>query len=799
MERMCASRTLQDILRCCRRRNICVSVSRLSPVRVNGLRNISRYHTTSCTCTNKSSCGVYGKHGLRNPRKEMRNFSALFTQCLQKTDARNNFGVNIYRIQNISTSARRVNSEKGSEKEGEQDYKDGKKTSSDPDSGSSRRFAVMGLGSAIILLQVLNQYQAVTLPWLETPQELRDVLLNNEVTSIQVSKHLNVGQHSGLIATFKRNGFDKPIFYRIERGDAFVQNLSSVYKELEIDLDEQIQPIFVDTRQADIGLLLMGLLLLYSVRKGGPLNVSVKFNQGKVIQGKKNIPKQPKETMGEPKKEKTSMMDMLLGDRANAGYIRGDILSKQGNGVTFKEVAGLKEAKYEVMEFVDYLKSSDNVKKLGGKHPRGVLLLGPPGCGKTLLAKAVATEAGVPFFALAGSQFVEMFGGLGASRMRNLFKEARQQAPCIIYVDEIDAIGKKRNGSEHGSEEEHTLNQLLVELDGMGTTEGIIMIASTNRSDVLDKALLRPGRFDRQIQIDFPTVDEREEIFHVYMKKLKLMMDYKELAPRLAQLTTGMSGADIANICNEAALHAARHANDSISVGDFYFAIERIVAGAEKKRSVITQEDRKVVAYHEAGHALVGWLLKHTDALLQVSIVPRTNNALGFAQLAPQDNYLFSDQQLFDRMCMMLGGRAAENITFNHVTSGAHDDLDKVTKQAYTQIRSWGMNERVGCVSYDFSEGSPLLPYSKSLSNIMDEEVKKLVARAYMATQSLLMENKPTLDLLAKTLLEKESLTYDQVRDLIGPPPHGDKIKLEMVKILTEAKESASQSKSSDV
>lgn len=773
------SGTLLGALRFSRRQNVCMSFRTLGSLKLNGLRNFSHVQ------------GHY-IHTSANPRKELRTLSALFTQYMQKTDIRTK-GVNVCSVQNISTSSCRCTTEKGSERQTEEDDKM-KEDSEKKQKGGPSDLKNAGIFAAIaagFLAFSLIKYE--NLPLLDSSKELREVLLNNEVHRIIVSRHF----YTGLVVNFMtgKELVSKRLEFRINSREAFAHDLMTVYQDLGIDPSEQLRPGYMDSRGNVAGMLLMGLLMLSTLRRSGRSNVRLHH---RADIGKKNIPRKPQATMNEPNKEKVSMMDMLLGDRANARYIRGDILSKQGNGVTFKEVAGLKEAKYEVMEFVDYLKSSDNVKKLGGKHPRGVLLLGPPGCGKTLLAKAVATEAGVPFFALAGSQFVEMFGGLGASRMRNLFKEAREKAPCIIYVDEIDAIGKKRHGSEQASEEEHTLNQLLVELDGMGTTEGIIMIASTNRSDVLDKALLRPGRFDRQIQIDMPTVDEREEIFHVYMKKLKLMMDYKTLAPRLAQLTTGMSGADIANICNEAALHAARHANDSISVGDFYFAIERIVAGAEKKRSVITQEDRKVVAYHEAGHALVGWLLKHTDALLQVSIVPRTNNALGFAQLAPQDNYLYSDQQLFDRMCMMLGGRAAETITFNHVTTGAHDDLDKVTKQAYTQIRSWGMNDRVGCVSYDFSEGSPLLPYSKSLSNVMDEEVKKLVAKAYMATQTLLLENKATLDLLAKTLLEKESLTYDQVRDLIGPPPHGDKIKLEMVKILSEAKQSASESKPSE-
>ncbi|XP_021364503.1 paraplegin-like isoform X2 [Mizuhopecten yessoensis] len=776
MERVCMSRHLQEVLRTCRRRNISVSYGGLV---VHGLRNYCR-----------SPHALHGdayKHcqSMGNPRQKMGTYSALFEKHLWKADTRTMLGGHVYQIQNISTSAKRINSEKGSEKGSEKDSKryGGKDKIEDLFNLQMQLGAVAGLG---ILASLILMYSR--LPVLDTSQELKSILLNNEIERIIIVHKFPLCQH----VTFEgkdEHQMREGHIYRIRSKNRFLHNLKKTYEEMEIDPSERLETKVVDNRiqyTALIGLLLMPVLM----RKTGLM--------GNISKPGRNIAKKTQQTTAHPKAEKT-MVDMLLGDRANAGYVRGDILSKQGNGVTFKEVAGLKEAKYEVMEFVDYLKSSENVRKLGGKHPRGVLLLGPPGCGKTLLAKAVATEAGVPFFALAGSQFVEMLGGLGASRMRNLFKEARQQAPCIIYVDEIDAIGKKRKGSAADSEEEHTLNQLLVELDGMGTTEGIIMIASTNRSDVLDKALMRPGRFDRQIQIDFPTVDEREEIFHVYMKKLKMTADYKELAPRLAQLTTGMSGADIANICNEAALHAARHANDHVTMGDFYFAIERIVAGAEKKRSVITQEDRKVVAYHEAGHALVGWLLQHSDALLQVSIVPRTNNILGFAQLAPKDNYLYSNQQLFDKMCMMLGGRAAESITFNHVTSGAQDDLDKVTKQAYTQIRSWGMNDRLGCVSFDYSEKSPLLPYSKSLSNIMDEEVKKLVVKAYLATQNLLMENRAKLELLASTLLEKESLTYDEVRDLIGPPPHGDKIKVETRQIMSDAaKEAKSQSKTTN-
>ncbi|KAL5022764.1 hypothetical protein ScPMuIL_001919 [Solemya velum] len=475
--------------------------------------------------------------------------------------------------------------------------------------------------------------------------------------------------------------------------------------------------------------------------------------------------------------------DMFANER-KAKFVRVDVMSQQGKGISFKDVAGLKEAKVEITEFVDYLKNPQRFKELGGKIPHGALLLGPPGCGKTLLAKAVATEARVPFLAMAGSEFVEMLGGLGAARVRDLFKEARKRAPCIVYVDEIDAIGRKRGGSSMGSsaEEEHTLNQLLVEMDGMGTQEGVIMLASTNRADILDKALLRPGRFDRHITIDLPTMIERREIFDMYLQKLKIAQAIQVYSPRLAQLTPGMSGADIANICNEAALFAAREQKKSIDCADFDYAVERVIAGVAKKSQLLSPAEKKIVAYHESGHALVGWLLEHTDALLRISIVPRTNSALGFAQYLPSDQKLYSTDELFERMCMALGGRVAEAVTFNHITSGAQDDLKKVTKLAYDQIRTFGMNENVGLLSFPQggggSEFSPK-PYSKKLSALIDEEARSLVARAYRHTEKVLQENKDKLQILATKLLEKEVLTHEDIEALIGPPPFGRKTLLE--------------------
>ncbi|XP_074644343.1 mitochondrial inner membrane m-AAA protease component paraplegin-like [Tubulanus polymorphus] len=472
--------------------------------------------------------------------------------------------------------------------------------------------------------------------------------------------------------------------------------------------------------------------------------------------------------------------DMFASER-KAKFVRVDQLTRQGKGTSFKDVAGLHEAKVEVMEFVDYLKHPQRFKDLGAKVPHGAILLGPPGCGKTLLARAVANEAHVPFLAMAGSEFVEMIGGLGAARVRDLFKEARKNAPCIVYVDEIDAIGRKRSGSnmQQGSgEEEHTLNQLLVEMDGMGTVDGVIMLASTNRGDVLDKALLRPGRFDRHINIDLPTLQERKETFEMYLKKLVLKEEPSLFSPRLAELSPGMSGADIANICNEAALHAARDSNKFVAWEDFDYAVERVIAGVAKKSKILSVDEKRIVAFHEAGHALVGWLLEHTDALLKISIVPRTNAALGFAQYMPSDKKLHSKEELFEKMCMALGGRVAESLIFNRVTTGAQNDLKRVTQLAYTQIRQYGMNNNIGPLSFDDDRsGSEFVkrPYSKKLMHLIDEEARSLVARAYKRTEQVLSENKHKLEKVAETLIKHEVLSYNDVEQLIGPPPFGPK------------------------
>ncbi|XP_038610253.1 paraplegin [Tachyglossus aculeatus] len=454
---------------------------------------------------------------------------------------------------------------------------------------------------------------------------------------------------------------------------------------------------------------------------------------------------------------------------------------KSGKGISFKDVAGMHEAKLEVKEFVDYLKSPERFLQLGAKVPKGALLLGPPGCGKTLLAKAVATEAQVPFLAMAGSEFVEVIGGLGAARVRSLFKEARNRAPCIVYIDEIDAVGKKRSTSMSGfsnTEEEQTLNQLLVEMDGMGTTDHVIVLASTNRADILDNALMRPGRLDRHIFIDLPTLQERREIFEQHLKSLKLTQTGTFYSQRLAELTPGFSGADIANICNEAALHAAREGYKSIDTFSFEYAVERVIAGTAKKSKILSKEEQRIVAFHESGHALVGWLLEHTEAVMKVSIAPRTNAALGFAQILPKDQYLFTKEQLFERMCMALGGQVSEALSFNKVTSGAQDDLRKVTKIAYAMVKQYGMVPTVGPVSFPELESTPGIgrrPFSQGLQQMMDHEAKLLVAKAYRRTEKVLQDNVDKLHALANALLEKEVINYEDIETLIGPPPHGPK------------------------
>ncbi len=441
--------------------------------------------------------------------------------------------------------------------------------------------------------------------------------------------------------------------------------------------------------------------------------------------------------------------------------------------VTFEDVAGLDEAKEEVMEVVDFLKNPKKYQALGGKIPKGVLLVGPPGTGKTLLAKAVAGEAGVPFFSISGSDFVEMFVGVGASRVRDLFRQAREKAPCIIFIDEIDAIGRARgrNNMPGGNDErENTLNQLLVEMDGFSTDKGVILMAATNRPDVLDIALLRPGRFDRQIGIDRPDLKGREQIFRVHLKNIKIS---EEVKPEiLSEMTPGFAGADIANICNEAALVAARREKKAVDLEDFNYALDRVIGGLEKKNKLISPEEKEIIAFHEAGHAVCGWFLEHASPLVKVTIVPRGIGTLGYAQYLPKEEYITRSEQLLDRMCMTFGGRAAERIVFDKISTGAQNDLDQVTKMAYSMISIYGMNSKVGNISfYGMSQDQFQKPYSDETATLIDDEVRKLVESQYVRAQELLKHHRKELDILAEHLLEKEVLLKSDVEKLIGPRP----------------------------
>jgi len=462
----------------------------------------------------------------------------------------------------------------------------------------------------------------------------------------------------------------------------------------------------------------------------------------------------------------------------NIGKSRATLFDKGTKvNITFNDVAGLDEAKVEVMEIVDFLKNPKKYTSLGGKIPKGALLVGPPGTGKTLLAKAMAGEAQVPFFSMSGSDFVELFVGVGASRVRDLFKQAREKSPCIIFIDEIDAIGRARgkNAIMSNDERESTLNQLLVEMDGFSGESGIIVLAATNRPDVLDTALLRPGRFDRQISIDKPDMKGREAIFKVHLKPIKIS-DRVDIR-KLAEQTPGFAGADIANVCNEAALIAARKGKAGVEMEDFQDAIDRVIGGLEKKSKIISPDEKRIIAYHEAGHAICGWYLEHAYPLLKVTIVPRGVAALGYAQYTPKEQYLYNTDQLFDQICMTLGGRASEEIFFSKISTGAQNDLQQITRMAYAMVTVYGMNDKVGNVSfYDpTAEQSFTKPYSEETAKMIDEEVRKLIDGAYIHTKKLLNEKKDKVEKLAEALLEKEVLFQSDVERLIGKRPYEEK------------------------
>ncbi|XP_024068351.1 AFG3-like protein 2 [Terrapene carolina triunguis] len=542
------------------------------------------------------------------------------------------------------------------------------------------------------------------------------------------------------------------VWFNIGSVDTFERNLETAQLEFGIEGENRLPVVY--SAESDGSFLLSMLptvlivgFLLYTIRRGPA-------GMGRTGRG--------------------------MGGLFSVGETTAKVLKDEVD-IKFKDVAGCEEAKLEIMEFVNFLKNPKQYQDLGAKIPKGAILTGPPGTGKTLLAKATAGEANVPFITVNGSEFLEMFVGVGPARVRDLFALARKNAPCILFIDEIDAVGRKRGRGNFGgqSEQENTLNQLLVEMDGFNTTTNVVILAGTNRPDILDPALMRPGRFDRQIYIGPPDIKGRASIFKVHLRPLKLesIIDKDNLARKLAALTPGFSGADIANVCNEAALIAARHLSDAINQKHFEQAIERVIGGLEKKTQVLQPEEKKTVAYHEAGHAVAGWFLEHADPLLKVSIIPR-GRGLGYAQYLPKEQYLYTKEQLLDRMCMTLGGRVSEQIFFGRITTGAQDDLRKVTQSAYAQIVQFGMNEKVGQISFDLPrQGDMVLekPYSEATARLIDEEVRNLINSAYERTVTLLTEKKAYVEKVALRLLEKEVIDKSDMVELLGPRPFAEK------------------------
>ena len=491
------------------------------------------------------------------------------------------------------------------------------------------------------------------------------------------------------------------------------------------------------------------------------------------------------------------------GNIFNVGKSKAQLFDKESSTskIDFKDVAGLEEAKIEIKEIVDFLKHPKKYTDLGGKIPKGVLLVGPPGTGKTLLAKAVAGEANVPFFSMSGSDFVEMFVGVGASRVRDLFKQAKEKAPCIVFIDEIDAIGRARGKNANFSsndERENTLNQLLTEMDGFASNQGVIILAATNRADILDRALMRAGRFDRQIHVELPDFKERKEIFNVHLKPLKLENDFN--SEFMAKQTPGFSGADIANVCNEAALIAARKDKAFVEKQDFLDAVDRIIGGLEKKNKIISQEERRTIAFHESGHATVSWLLEHASPLLKVSIIPR-GKALGAAWYLPEERQLTSTEQLLDEMSSALGGRAAEELIFNRISTGALNDLEKVTKQAYAMVAYFGMSKGIRNVSFYDSSGQNEMafnkPYSEKTAELIDKEVKTIIDGAYDRAKTILKDNKEGLTKLAELLLEREVIFSEDLETIFGKRKSHTRAE-ELVKDIEEEEKKAEKEEEND-
>jgi len=607
---------------------------------------------------------------------------------------------------------------------------------------------VLGAAALGIYLLVDSANGSKEITW----QEFRSGYLDKgDVSHISIANDRSRAQ---VFLKVDRPGSGNGLYFNIGSVDSFERNLEQAQSDLEIDSSHFI-PVKYETA-GDLSKLVKSLLPMIII------SYALLFGVGRMMKG-----------AGAGKGGGPGGIFGVASSKAKFFNKETAILTK------FKDVAGCEEAKVEIMEFVNFLKHPDKYLELGAKIPKGAILSGPPGTGKTLLAKATAGEAQVPFLSVSGSEFLEMFVGVGPARVRDMFAQARKNAPCIIFIDEIDAIGRKRGQSVGGGhdERENTLNQMLVEMDGFSSTSNVVVLAGTNRPDVLDPALMRPGRFDRQIYLPPPDIKGRMSIFKVHLTPIKSSLDMDIVSRKLAALTPGFTGADIANVCNEAALIAARHLAESVDLKHFEAAIERVIGGLEKKTQVLQPEEKKTVAYHEAGHAVAGWFLEFADPLLKVSIIPR-GKGLGYAQYLPKEQYLYTTEQLFHRLCMMMGGRVAEQIFFNRITTGAQDDLSKITKSAYSQVVVYGMNDKLGNVSFDMPQnGEQQLdkPYSQATAQIIDEEVRKLIDNTYDTTTKLLTKHKAEVEKVALLLLEKEVLNREDMINLLGPRPFAEK------------------------
>ncbi|SPO00729.1 related to matrix AAA protease [Cephalotrichum gorgonifer] len=673
-----------------------------------------------------------------------------FTRLIHKTT------LTIMKMQIKESEEREQRQAGGEQGEGGKDGKDGK--SEGPKTGFQRKIGPFSISDYVVMAAVW----LVMSPFLDkllfgdtkeiTWQELQRLFLDKGLVERfvvyegRVEVQLNKEAVKAVYQGSQTVDTNVQYFFTIGSVDSFEKRLDMAQDDLGIPASERI-PVKYGTKSPWLNLvlafgptLLLVGLLLYSTKQMGARGGNQMFGFGK--------------------------------SKAKQFNHESAVKTK------FSDVAGMDEAKVEIMEFVSFLKSPEKFRRLGAKIPRGAILAGPPGTGKTLLAKATAGECDVPFFSVSGSEFVEMFVGVGPSRVRDLFATARKNTPCIIFIDEIDAIGRARSNSKVGGgndEREATLNQILTEMDGFNTTDQIVVLAGTNRADVLDKALMRPGRFDRHIFIDRPTQKGREAIFLVHLKKIVSKEDKEHLVGRLATLTPGFSGADIAHVTNEAALIAARNNAEFVELTHFEQAIERHIGGLERKSLVLRPEEKRTVAYHEAGHAICGWFLKDADPLLKVSIIPRGQGALGYAQYLPQDAYLMSTRQLMDRMAMTLGGRVSEELHFPTVTTGASDDFKKVTSMATRMVTQWGMSEALGPIHFENEDGQQLQkPFAEETGRKIDSEVKRIVSEAYAESKKLLTEKKKEIGLVAEELLRKEMLTRDDLVRILGPRPFAD-------------------------